>query len=309
MSPKVTRTALKKTGQSDVEQQQQQSNILPQTAAHAGMNGDGRAIQESNSPRLRPASATTPKQQQQQQQQQQQHGRGKNVSILDAYPSAARRRAMIAAAYGSPPPKVLHPFSARKAPPTVNSTAQDDNVRAMAAFRARPLSAFAHVSTIASPGANPQETTFEWEAAPKPKYLVGRNDATAVNRAAPSAFTVPDLGHTYDTKRLLTKEDLIAAKASELGNHVVPGAPTARLIGSTWKMIEDSSSGAVGYVNQGEVPSSHQKKKDLTYGDLARTRDATLGQHVVAGSANARLVGGTWRLVPNAIKSKPAFTE
>ena len=50
-------------------------------------------------------------------------------------------------------------------------------------------------------------------------------------------------------------------------------------------------------------------KKDLTHDDLARTKDLLLGQHVVPGSANARLVGGRWRYVPNVLPEEPMFTE
>jgi hypothetical protein len=49
--------------------------------------------------------------------------------------------------------------------------------------------------------------------------------------------------------------------------------------------------------------------KDLTSEDIARSRDLLLGQHVMPGSANARLIGGKWRHVPNVLPDKPMFTE
>ena len=257
-------------------------------------------------------------------------GAKKSVSILDGPPSAARRRAMITAAYGSPAPLVSHPFSDRKAPPTL-LTGGNRDTSLPAGRKVRPQSAHAFSSPGGTASGAVHSSSFQWEgdSSPSPapanpfapryqaEYLSPRGDfgapsprafnglMSAPNMAAPNAFTVP-LGHTHDvSQKLITREDLIAAKAAELGNHVVPGAPTARLVGSTWKQVDELGPGSL----QGGGSSNHLKKKDLTAEDLARTKETTLGQHVVPGSANARLVGGTWRYVPNASKTRPAFTE
>ena len=118
------------------------------------------------------------------------------------------------------------------------------------------------------------------------------------------------LGHTHDTKKLLSRADLVAAKQAEIGRGAVAGAQGSRLIGGNWKFVEEEARLAAaaatgGRGSRGAVFAS----RDLTSEDLARTRDLLLGQHVVPGSANARLVGGRWRYVPDELPEEPMFTE
>jgi len=47
----------------------------------------------------------------------------------------------------------------------------------------------------------------------------------------------------------------------------------------------------------------------LSVADLYRTQDADLGQHVVPGSANSRLVGGRWRYMPRPVDGDSLFTD
>ena len=125
---------------------------------------------------------------------------------------------------------------------------------------------------------------------------------------APHTAPAPQRSYYFDPakglvpgNRQLTDVDLVDLRDMNLGQHATPGSPHAKLVGSQWKFVYDRLS---------TEPVDGLDR--LTGRDISRTQPWDtdfLGQHVVPGSPNAKLVGGRYRLVPNEVDGPALWTE
>ncbi|GAX76368.1 hypothetical protein CEUSTIGMA_g3814.t1 [Chlamydomonas eustigma] len=147
-------------------------------------------------------------------------------------------------------------------------------------------------------------------ATPTPKPYSNRPQAYSLGaKTQPQYLTagvydnIKPYGHVMDTQPALTVNELEQAREMSLGQHVVAGSPHARLVGGRWKFVEESSRMRA----EAGVPGG--LGRSLTAEDIARTKDLSLGQHVVPGSPNSRLVGGHWRHMPQPTVQEPMWTD